>query len=100
MELMTLKYIIYGFMVGFIMIFITLITIQNQNKNTQLALFINGYIANEEIEELRIGVSRTQGIWENKEESKFKFILYRMRSQEVVMATNEVDEIKEYIKIN
>lgn len=97
---MTLKYIIYGFMVGFIMIFITLITIQNQNKNTQLALFINGYIANEEIEELRIGVSRTQGIWENKEESKFKFILYRMRSQEVVMATNEVDEIKEYIKIN
>ena len=80
------------------MVFTSFTVIHNIREYKKLNLFINGSVSSDELNEMRLGISITNGIWENEEEKSFKYILLRMKNQKVILATNELEDIKEYLK--
>ncbi|GIP53601.1 hypothetical protein [Paenibacillus vini] len=84
----------------FIVFFITVTSIENIFQEQKVLLFVNGpmSLSTEEIKKIKVdGISN--GIWD-EEQNEFKtnqtYILMKMKSREVILSTNDIEEIINY----
>lgn len=85
----------------FIIFFISVNAIENYYTNQKTILFVNGVENFTENEKRKINVdSILYGIWDDENhmyDTNHKYILMKMKTQKVILSTNRIEDVIDYV---
>lgn len=86
--------------ISFVAFFVSANGVQNYYDNKKLLLFVNGSYSSSVVDVQTLNINVTMyGFWNNgthEYETNDKYILLRMKTREVLLSTNNLEDIVEY----